>query len=365
LPWVLCSILLVLTTAFGYRAYRVAPAAGTAASDQGPPSSAPTAPTAVAASGDVVLPAKGYCIPAHQVQLSPKVGGMMVKLNKRFQEGEFFKEGEELAWIEDVDFKSDVDHAIAALHAAEQRRDELKCYRKQEVEQAERELQESQANLVQLDLDLRRTLKLIPTGSATQKDYEAAQYTRDAVARRVDRLKSNVEMMREGPRKEKLLAAEEDVRSAQADLDKAKWRLENCIIRAPIDGHILKKNAEKGNVVNPLAFNVATSLCDMANLADLEIDISVQERDIKVVFDKQECTVMPEAYENHEPFRNKHPRGYRGVVSRQMPVADRSKGAIQVRVKVEVPADEVGKYLKPDMSVLVYFLKGTADTSER
>jgi hypothetical protein len=41
-----------------------------------------------------------------------------------------------------------------------------------------------------------------------------------------------------------------------------------------------------------------------------------------------------------------------------MPVANRSKGAITVRVKVEIPPDEKsGEYLLPDMGVLVSFLK--------
>ena len=36
-------------------------------------------------------------------------------------------------------------------------------------------------------------------------------------------------------------------------------------------------------------------------------------------------------------------------------IADRAKGAVPVRVKVLVPRDEEGKYLKPEMSVLVTF----------
>ena len=40
-----------------------------------------------------------------------------------------------------------------------------------------------------------------------------------------------------------------------------------------------------------------------------------------------------------------------------MPTADRAKGAIPVRVKVKVPAEEEGVYLKPEMGALVSFLK--------
>jgi hypothetical protein len=40
-----------------------------------------------------------------------------------------------------------------------------------------------------------------------------------------------------------------------------------------------------------------------------------------------------------------------------MPVADRAKGAVSVRVKVAVPREEAGMYLKPDMSAIVSLLK--------
>ena len=39
-----------------------------------------------------------------------------------------------------------------------------------------------------------------------------------------------------------------------------------------------------------------------------------------------------------------------------MPIADRAKGAVPVRVKVRVPADEEGVYLKPEMGAIVTFL---------
>ena len=48
-------------------------------------------------------------------------------------------------------------------------------------------------------------------------------------------------------------------------------------------------------------------------------------------------------------------RVYAGVVSHLMPIADRSKGAIPVRVKLTVPREEEGVYLKPEMGAIVSF----------
>jgi multidrug resistance efflux pump len=139
------------------------------------------------------------------------------------------------------------------------------------------------------------------------------------------------------------------VLQAEADVAKAQWRLGNCTIVAPISGTILKKNAEEGNVVNPIAFNGSFSLCEMADLSDLEVELSIQERDISRVHKGQKCTVRAE-----QAFPD---RVYQGVVSRLMPIADRAKGAVPVRVKLTVPAEEEGMYLKPEMSAVVSFLK--------
>jgi hypothetical protein len=40
-----------------------------------------------------------------------------------------------------------------------------------------------------------------------------------------------------------------------------------------------------------------------------------------------------------------------------MPIADRAKGAVPVRVKVSVPKEEEGVYLIPEMGVIVSFFK--------
>jgi hypothetical protein len=43
-----------------------------------------------------------------------------------------------------------------------------------------------------------------------------------------------------------------------------------------------------------------------------------------------------------------------------MPIADRAKGAVPVRVKITIPPAEEGVYLKPEMGALVSFLNEPA-----
>ena len=81
-------------------------------------------------------------------------------------------------------------------------------------------------------------------------------------------------------------------------------------------------------MVNPSAFSngLSASLCEMADLTKMEVDLAIAERDISKVFDDQECIVRAEAFPE---------RTYIGWVTRRMPTADRSKGAVPVRVQIK------------------------------
>ncbi|MFO0930737.1 MAG: efflux RND transporter periplasmic adaptor subunit [Gemmataceae bacterium] len=369
LPWIVSLVLLLTTAAFGYRAYRVTPIvvsgdAPAAARKVDAPAngSAPAAPTtSVASSGDVVLQAKGYVIPISQVQVSPKVGGQLVWINPNFEEGRKFNKDEVLARIDKDEFQTEHDQAKAAYEAACQRYEELKKTLPEEVQQAEADLEESRQNLTQLKLDLDRSRRLVG-GALTQRELEQTKYAYEANLARVRKLEASLRMIKEGRLSTRLRASEFERDQAKATLDKAALRLGYTNVQAPVSGTILSKKAELGNIVNPSAFSsgISASLCEMADLTKLEIDLKIQERDIASVKVGQDCIVMPEAYEKDAEFRRRHPDGYRGRVSRLMPTADRSQGAIPVRVRIEdgeIPEAEAGIYLRPDMGALVSFKK--------
>jgi multidrug resistance efflux pump len=356
LPWALCVVLLATTAAFGFRAYR-GPAAAPGGADKARPN------PAVAAAGDVVLQAKGYVVAVHPVQVSPKVGGMLVSVHPNLEEGRIFKEGDELARVEDVDYKAERDQAKSALEAAKARW----AQKKAEVAMWAKQLRASEADAHAAAARLKKN-QVIATRARWAKSA-VTSLERDTAEAEVVSADADLESARarvEAKRAEKD-SVEQNERAAKADrdqakaaLDKAEWRLDNCVVRAPVTGTILSKKAERGNIVNPAAFSsgISASLCDMADLRDIEIDLSIQERDIAQVQEKQECLVMPEAYQNDKGFLAKHPQGYVGFVSRLMPTADRAKGAIPVRVRIrreDIPPDEAGKYLRPDMGALVSF----------
>jgi len=298
----------------------------------------------------LVLEARGYVIAKHQVLVSPQVSGRILKLN--IEEGRLVEKGDILAQVDETEYRADLEQMRGTLMRSQAELAELEAgARPQELASSTADLQEQEEIIKQFESQFVRLKEALKSNSVSLAEFEVAQSSFYSTKRRIEKLRQSLDMMREGPRKERIDVARAAVIQAEANFSKSQWRLDNCTIRAPISGTILKKNAEEGNLVNPIAFNGSFSVCDIADLSDLEIDLNIQERDVSKVFAGQTCEVRSEAYPK---------RVYKATVSRLMPIADRAKGAIPVRVAVRVPENEEGIYLKPEMSAVVVFYGGPA-----
>ena len=299
----------------------------------------------LAAANPIALESRGYVIAKHQVLVSPQVSGRILSLN--IEEGRRVVKGEILAEVERTEYQADYEQARGTLMRSKAELEELETgARPQEIAGATADLQEQEEVVVQLESQYKRMKDALKSNSISPTEFEQSQSSYLSTRKRVEKLRQSLDMMKEGPRKERIEMARAAVVQAEASLSKSKWRLENCTLRAPISGTILKKNAEQGNLVNPVAFSGSTSVCDIADLSDLEIDLNIQERDVSKVYVNQPCEVRSEAFPK---------RVYKGTVSRLMPIADRAKGAVPVRVAVKVPEEDEGVYLKPEMSAIVVF----------
>ncbi len=373
LPWVLCALMAGAWALLGVRGYR-APADGAAAGPEVPVASAPAATGTTGGSpagpavevGSIQLEVKGYLMPAVQVAVSPiDVAGQLIALD--IKEGEFYPKDSLLAKIDATNYRFTVQDAEQALVAAREklqaslrRRDELMpaSVRQIEKDQVVAQIDEAKAQKARTDNELTRTEQI--RTSVTAREYDQVRNDALAANARLEKLNIDLKILETGPRKERVAAAdadvagaEADIKAAQAKLASANWRLANCDIRAPIAGTVLTKKSEKGNLVNPLAFAGGSgSVCDMADLSDLEADLEIPERDIAKLKVGQACRVKADAYPD---------RLYAGRLDRIMPIANRAKSIVNVRVKVTLPADEKpGTYLKPEMGAVVSFLPAAA-----
>ncbi|MFO0805634.1 MAG: efflux RND transporter periplasmic adaptor subunit [Gemmataceae bacterium] len=350
LPWVLCGMLAVTWAGVGVRWYKTAEpekavetAPGSAAA--APKTNAGSAPAAVAP-GEIVFNLKGNLIPSLQIAVSPvDVAGEVIDL--KFKEGNRVQKSEVLAKLRDTRYLNEFNAAKATYEAAVQRKLDLlpEAVRPEEEGELRAQLKEAEANRVQARQEYERVKEQRQGGSSSIQDLEKAEAAFKTAEARVEKMARTLDLLLKGARKERLLAADADVAAAKSRMDEAQRMLENCVIKAPISGTILTKKADIGSLVSPMSFNVAASLCEIADLSKLEVEVDVPERQIAKVREKLDCTLYTDANES---------RIYRGFVDRVMPIADDSKNVVKVRVRVILPQGETaGSFLKPKMSATV------------
>ncbi|TMM47890.1 efflux RND transporter periplasmic adaptor subunit [Colwellia ponticola] len=185
----------------------------------------------------VIIQSFGTVKPRTQSVLFAQVSGQITYVSKQFRAGGFFEQGDILIKLDDRDYRAEVNIAQASLMSAKQN------------------LQEEDARVKQAKSDWQR----LGNGKA-----------------------ANVLVLRQ-PQYE---AAQAQVLSAQAQLDKAKLSLERTNIVAPYAGRILKKNVDIGQVISS-----NTELADIFAVDYVEIRLPIKNKDLPLM-------KLPEEYRN-------------------------------------------------------------------
>jgi multidrug resistance efflux pump len=355
LAWFLCLVLAGGGGFLGYRYYETQEAlrAAEAARNDSEESYSGARPNEPPPGG-VALSAGGYIVPVRRVQVAPKVGGEVIELFKvvddlgrtrELQEGDFVEKGQWLARLDRTKYEFEYRRCKALAEQSKADYDRMiNGNRDEEKEQAEFALREAEENRDQLKDEAARTRRSRSAASADEMvKIESRLMQAEA---KVKQLRAANELMKKGYRdedKERALRAWEN---AAAMRDNAKYDLDNCTVVAPVRGILLKKNAEVGNTVRPEAYSngLSASLCEMADLRVLEVDVDVSERDLVNVFQGQRCEVRTEAFPD---------KMYEAYVDRLMPEANRSKASVSARVRIIIPENDT--LLRPEMRARVVF----------
>jgi RND family efflux transporter MFP subunit len=259
------------------------------------------------AGGGSGITANGYVVARTRASVSSRLTGRLADLS--VEEGTKVRRGQVMARLENAEY-------IAAVAQAEA-----------DSARAEAGLREAEALLGQLQRDLARAQDLVRQNlEATRSAEELEAQVAAAVAR------AGVQRAQ--------------VRSATAAIDFARANLENTYIRAPFDGTVLRKDAEVGEVVAPVAAGgglTRGAVVTMADLETLEVEVDVNEAYIAQIKDEQPARIVLDAY----PAVS-----FNGQVRQIVPTADRQRATVQVKVSI---TDRDPRIL-PEMGARVEFL---------
>jgi HlyD family secretion protein len=301
--------------------------------------------TGAPSAGESVLTASGYVVAHHKIAVGAKVMGRVAWIG--VEKGDPVQSGQLLVRLEDTEFRAQVNQASANLAAAQARLDQLKSgSRPQEKLKDKATVLQAEANLKTAQADYERADTLYRSGVASKAEYDHALAARDTAAALVEAAKQSSAMTEIGPRKEEIRAAEAQVQQMKAALDYANTQLAATEIKAPVAGTVLERIVERGEMVSPSAFGgsgARTSVVDLADLTDLQIELDISQTDFSRLKMGQRAEIIPEAFSNLR---------YSGFIAEIAPEANRAKSTVQIKVKVDNP----NEHLRPEMNARVNFL---------
>jgi HlyD family secretion protein len=194
-----------------------------------------------------IVTANGIVLPINRIELKSKASGQIEELP--VEEGDFVRKGDLIARLDQKDER-----------AAEA--------------QAQADLDIAKAELKQAEVEYSRGEQLFQQNLISQEER--------------DQIELN------------LAIAKGKFVQATTILDRAKERLSESIVKAPIDGIILQKYVEKGQIIASGVSNVGggTPIADIADMHKVHIEAGIDEIDIGKIQVGQTANVTPEAYPN-------------------------------------------------------------------
>jgi HlyD family secretion protein len=301
--------------------------------------------------GGTVLSATGYIVAHHTINLNSKVTGRLKWIG--VEKGDKVKQGQVLVRLEDDEFRATYDQAKGAYETANAYLEELQHgSRPEEIQQSQHNLDEARATLANDKLTLDRVKELAANGVVSRQQLDDANAKYQADQQRANSLQKAFELAKIGPRAEEIARAQGALAQAKGQMDYAKAQLDATVMRAPVDGTILDRTAEKGVLITAMFASAAAggpqgSPLSMADLNDLQVELDIAQADFGRLGPGQKAVVTTDAYPDKE---------YDGQIAQISPEANRQKATVQVKVQVLNPDKYSEVQLRPEMNATVRFL---------
>ena len=276
-------------------------------------------------------------IEAKEVRVGPLVGGTIVRLHAR--EGDAVHAGDTLAEIDDRDLLLQRDQILAGLDLTRAQYDALRNgARPEEIGEAEEAIRQTRSVLDNARDDLRRLEQVAATGAVTEKAVADARNRVEIAASAYRSAQLALSRVRSGSRSEDLRAGRARTSQVEAQLLAIDRKIDDCIVRAPVDGVVTTLTVEQGEIAQ-----MGGGLLTIARTGSVELAVYIPEGDLDQIRVGEPVDVVPDGDQS---------RSYRGRVTFISPEAeftprnvqtkeDRVKQVFEVRIAIADPTGDM------------------------
>jgi HlyD family secretion protein len=274
----------------------------------------------VVASGRIMTPQRAL--------VGAVITGRVVRIP--VQEGQSVKRGDVLIELDDEDERASVAQARGAVAQAEAR---VRQLREVGLPAAEQALIQAQANLTQARRQHERAKELKAKGFVSQAALDDAQRNLDVAESQLSSAKLQVATNR--PAGSDFAVAQTALAQARANLGVAQAKLDQTVIRAPVDGTLIARNVEPGNVVQP-----GKELMVLAPAGETQVVVQIDEKNLAQLKLGQQALASADAFPKER---------FAAELVYINPGIDALRGSVEVKLRVPKPPD----YLRQDMTISV------------
>ena len=216
----------------------------------------------------------GTIEPVRKMVITPEVGGKIAEIH--VEEGDRVREGELLAELDTRSIKLQLEQAQAALEVAK-------------------------ANYRDAERNLQRMKRLRKEDAISEQQLEKVTLAYES--------------------------AQAQLKQARAAVNMAQHNLDVSIMRAPFSGIIASKNAEEGDVINPMmgGFAPNSGVVTLMDFSTVKINIEVTQEDVVLIEKGQPAFLQVSAYSS---------RKFKGEVAVVNQAADPASKKFEVEIQI-------------------------------
>ena len=313
----------------------------------------------------IKISATGIVEPYSKVEVKSKASGEILRFS--FYEGDFIPKGKLLLRLDESDERRNVSKALADLQSASAKlknaKTKLKIQKTKyttDLKTTQSGLESSEVSLKEAREKLRRQLDLYRQKVASEEALDSAK-TNFKIAQK-SLVQAQAKLVVANDSKYEIHLRENDIQLANADLtraeitlEEARERLEETEIYAPINGILIKKSVEVGQIISSGISNVSggTALCLIADTSRLFIKADIDETDVGAIKIGQKVLITTDAFPN---------KIFQGEVRWIAPQGEIESNITIFKVKIEIIGNDKN-LLKPMMTANVEIIsRAISDT---
>ena len=272
--------------------------------------------------------ASGHIITPQRVSIGAVVTERVARIP--VDEGQAVRRGDALIQLEDRDERAALEQARASVAQAEAK---LRQLREVALPAAEQSLLQAQATALQARQQYERMQALQTRGFVVQSQLDDAKRSLDIAESQLRAARLHVAA--NGPAGSDYAMALSALDQAQATQRAARAKLEQTVIHAPVDGVLIGRSVEPGNVVQP-----GKELMALAPAGETQIVVQMDERHLAELALGQKALASADAFPEQR---------FAAELVYINPGVDAARGSIEVKLRVPDPP----KTLRQDMTVSV------------